>query len=132
MSTIAAPPQAVPEQRGGEEDTLTERGRTVVPERVVAKIAGRAVSEVGGTRDLTGRLGGLVGGGSGPARAHVRLSGTHVTLRLVIAVRYPSPLRSTAREVRAHVKKRVEEHTGMTVQHIDIEIGELVRDRRAQ
>lgn len=128
MSTTTAPALPVPEQRDGPAgpEEMTRRGRTVVPERVVAKIAAQAVSEVGDTCGLTGRLGGLVVGGSVPARAYARVSGTRITLRLVIAVHYPAPVRSTAREVRAHVRRRVERSTGMTVQHIDIEIAELV------
>ncbi|PSK92262.1 putative alkaline shock family protein YloU [Murinocardiopsis flavida] len=125
MSSTAVPVRPVPEQRDPPE-AVSGRGRTVVPERVVARIAARAVSEVEGTRGLSGRLGGLVVGGRVPARAHARVSGSRIALRLVIALHYPAPLRSTAREVREHVRRRVEHCTGMTVQHIDIEIGELV------
>ncbi|WP_052745869.1 Asp23/Gls24 family envelope stress response protein [Allosalinactinospora lopnorensis] len=129
MNTATAPPRGEPKR-----DTSpppTERGTTILPDRVVAKIATAASSEVSGTRRLTGRFGGLVGG-SDPARTQARVSGTHVTLRLVIAVHYPSPLRGTAREVRAHVKRRVEEYTGLSVRHVDIEIAELVPARRAR
>ncbi|MBB4935240.1 putative alkaline shock family protein YloU [Lipingzhangella halophila] len=125
MSTATAAPRTAPGQGAG--PPPAERGTTTVPDRVVAKIATAAVSEVSGSRALTGRFGGLVGGGG--ARSHARVSGTNVTLRLVIAVHYPSPLRRMAREVRAHVKHRVAEYTGLTVRHIDIEIAELVRTR---
>lgn len=128
MSTVAAPPRTVPRQGTG--PPPAERGTTTVPDRVVAKIATAAVSEVTGTHVLTGRFGGLVGGAV--ARSHARISGNNVMVHLVIAAHYPAPLANVAREVRAHVTHRVAEYTGFAVRHVDIEIAELVPARRAQ
>ncbi|GAA3753229.1 hypothetical protein GCM10022205_45180 [Spinactinospora alkalitolerans] len=109
---------------------VEERGRTVIPDAVIAKIAVRAAAEVGGTRDVHRRLGALLGSGTRPARAQARSDGNVVTLRLGIAVHYPEPLRGATREVREHVREKVEVLTGLAVRHIDIEVTELVRDGR--
>ncbi|MGI5120605.1 Asp23/Gls24 family envelope stress response protein [Marinactinospora thermotolerans] len=130
MSTTAAPPRTVPRQRPRPAEP-EQRGSTTIPERVVAKIAARAAAEVGGTRRVGGGVTALLGSSSRPAKASARINGTTVSLRLGIAVRYPAPVRSTAREVREHVRERVEQTTGLTVRHIDIEITGLVRDGRA-
>ncbi|RNL85740.1 Asp23/Gls24 family envelope stress response protein [Halostreptopolyspora alba] len=129
MSTVAASPRTVPGRGSG--PPPAERGTTTVPDRVVAKIATAAVSEVTGTHALTGRFGGLVGSGA-VARSHARISGSNVTVHLVIAAHYPGPLPRVAREVRAHVTHRVAEYTGFSVRHVDIEIAELVPARRAR
>ncbi|GLU47636.1 hypothetical protein Nans01_19870 [Nocardiopsis ansamitocini] len=120
-----APPVAVPRARIAE-----ERGRTVIPDAVVAKIAGRVADEVEGTRGMHRGLGSLLGGSPRPAKAQVKIAGTSVTVRLSIAVTYPHPVRQTTRDVRERVSRRVLELTGLTVRHVDIEVSELVRDAR--
>ncbi|MEU3020770.1 MULTISPECIES: hypothetical protein [unclassified Nocardiopsis] len=90
-------------------------GRTEIPGAVIERVAARAVAEVTGARAARSRA------------ARARVSGEVVLLRLRVGVRYPRPARQVAREVRAHVKERVEHITGKRVHHIDIEIAELVR-----
>ncbi|PSK95861.1 putative alkaline shock family protein YloU [Murinocardiopsis flavida] len=129
MSADTAPGPVVRRAAPGDP---AERGTTTVTDRVVAKVAQRAAAEVEGVCERSGRLGGLVGAAPGAAAVQVRRSGTSVTLRMVIAVRYPAPLRAVAREVRARVRTRVEAHTGLVVRHTDIEVGGLVPRGRAR
>lgn len=90
-------------------------GRTEIGARVVERTAARAVCEVPGAGAVRSRA------------VRAKVSGDAVLLRLRIAVRYPHPVRETARRVRGHVRDRVERTTGKRVHHIDIEIVELVR-----
>ncbi len=90
-------------------------GNTDIPGAVIGKIAARAVGEVPGARSSRSRA------------ARTRVSGEIVLLRLRIDVDYPLPVRRVAGAVREHVKSRVERITGKQVNHIDIEISELVR-----
>ena len=119
---LAAPPTplAVPGQRG----------RTVIADRVVTKIATRAVTEVGQTGGAARQLIGLTVGrqtGEGPARVSVRVNGNLVMIQMRLSLAYPAPVRSLTREVRRHVMERVAALTGIEVRHVDIEVARLLR-----
>lgn len=121
---VAAPPTllAVPEQRG----------RTIIADRVVARIATRAVTEVGQTGGAARQLMGLTLGrqtGEGPARVSVRVNGNLAMIEMRLSLAYPAPVRSLTREVRRHVMERVTALTGIEVRHVDIEVARLLRGR---
>ena len=119
---VAAPPRP---------QTVTgQRGRTVIADRVVAKIATRAVAEVGQTGGAARELIGLTVGrqtGEGPARVSARVSGNLALIELRLSLAYPAPVRSLTREVRRHVMERVAALTGIEVRHVDIEVARLLR-----
>ncbi|MUL39926.1 Asp23/Gls24 family envelope stress response protein [Streptomonospora sp. PA3] len=129
MSAPTAAPARIPPQRG-EPEPAESRGRTVVGEDVVARIATRAAAEVSGVVRPTGRTG--LGRGRVRARARVTGNGDTATLRLRIAVAYPRSVREVSRRVREHTARRVADMTGMAVRRVDIEIAELVRGSRAE
>lgn len=103
-----------------------DRGRTTVADRVVAKVAAQAATEVqhaaGLRRSLAGRS-----LGRPQVRATAVVNGHVTTLRLELAVDYPAPVRQVTRAVRRQVVTRVGEYCGMVVDHVDITVAALRR-----
>ncbi|GAA3624497.1 Asp23/Gls24 family envelope stress response protein [Microlunatus ginsengisoli] len=100
------------------------RGRLVIADKVVEKIAGQAASEVA---LAGGRSGGFLGLGadtdfSARPAATVTLSGRQVAVALRLGVAYPTSIRAATEEVRRHVTRRVEGLTGLEVRRIDIAV----------
>ncbi|GAA3763573.1 Asp23/Gls24 family envelope stress response protein [Salinactinospora qingdaonensis] len=122
-TTTASVTEMIPAQR----PPMEQRGRTAIPERVVAKIATRAADETETTRTGAGGALPLFAAAKG-SRAQAHRSGASVMLSLSIAVGYPVPVRQATREVRRHVQDTVERLTGLRVRHTDIEVTELVRE----
>ena len=107
-----------------------QRGRTTIADRVVAKIATRAVAEVGQTGGAARQLIGLILGrqaGEGPAYVSARVNGDLAMIEMRLSLAYPAPVRSLTREVRRHVTERVTTLTGIEVRHVDIEVVRLLR-----
>ncbi|MEV4187018.1 Asp23/Gls24 family envelope stress response protein [Streptosporangium canum] len=100
------------------------RGKTDIPERVVARIAARAAREVARVREVRER-GPLTFGG----RTHATLDGDLTVLRLEVSVEYPAPLRQVTEAVRRHVADRVSVLTGLHIDHIDIDVTDVVPPR---
>lgn len=103
-----------------------ERGRTTIADRVVAKVAAQAATEVehaaGLRRSLVGR-----NLGTPRVRADVDVDGRVAAVELDLAVDYPSPVRQVTRDVRRHVTERVGTLCGMQVDHVDITVAALRR-----
>ncbi|GAB3493781.1 Asp23/Gls24 family envelope stress response protein [Nocardiopsis coralliicola] len=136
----AATGQTVPVPRtpAGPQPPLdaAERGRTAIPDRVVARIADQAASEVDGVRPAaphgpSGPLGPLSAVRPGH-RTSARTTGGGVHLTLVLAVDYPRPVGRAAAEVRRRVAERVQQTTGLAAPRIDIEVTALVPEARAR
>lgn len=106
-----------------------QRGRTTIADRVVTRVATRAVDEVelaaGAARQLMGiRLGRQTG--EGPARVSVRTDAHLAMIEIRLSLAYPVPVRALTREVRQHVIERVTGITGIEVRHVDIEVARLL------
>jgi uncharacterized alkaline shock family protein YloU len=91
------------------------RGTLTISETAVARIAGRAATEVQGAGEPPGR-------GSGAA-ATVR--GSAAALRVRASIDYPLPVRATVDAVRSHLIRRVGDLTGLTVSQVDITVAAL-------
>ncbi|MGQ4508683.1 hypothetical protein ACUH9H_06440 [Dermabacteraceae bacterium P13128] len=106
---------------------VESRGTTIVPARVVAKIAQQAASEA---PHIGSDAGGVLGLGarrnfdSRPA-ADCDLYGTTAVLRLNVGVAFPAPLEKTLHGLREHVRSRVEHLAGVEVGRIDVEVSWL-------
>ena len=133
MTTTAV---AVPEAPSGSALAPPEqRGITEIADRVVERIAARAVAEVDDAQGPARKLLGLRVPGAAAPRVSVLIDGRLATVRLAIEVRYPAPIRQVTRRVREHVSDRVGELTGLDVRHVDIDIPALItpdRGRRVQ
>ena len=109
-----------------------QRGRTTIADRVVTRVAARAVAEVeqtgGAARQLMGvTIGRQTGKGTAPCSA--RIDGHLAMIQLRLSLAYPAPVRALTREVRRHVIERVAGLTGFEVRHVDIEVVSLLRGR---
>ena len=108
-----------------------DRGRTRIADRVVEKVAARAVAEVDNATGVARRVLGVPLGTAGDdeqARVSADVDGTVVLVGVSMAVRWPAPVRTVARQVRTHVIDRVHELTGLEVAEVDIEVTTLVVD----
>lgn len=106
------------------------RGRTDIADRVLEKIAARAVSEATYAGGASRRLLGVPLGRDtmrAAARATAHVDGQIATVQLRISVIYPAPIREVTRRVRDQVIIRVGELTGLDVRQVDIEIARLIR-----
>ena len=109
-----------------------ERGRTTIADRVVARVAARAVAEVEQTGGAARQLAGITIGrqtGEGTAHVSARTDGHLAMIQLRLSLAYPAPVRAVTREVRRHVIERVTGLTGFEVRHVDIEVARLLRGR---
>jgi uncharacterized alkaline shock family protein YloU len=99
-----------------------ERGRLTIAPAVIRGIAEVAAGEVDGV--VAGRRRSL--GRSGrAARATTRLDGNAASVRVRVAVRYPTPINDVLDRLRAHIIDRVDQLTGMTVRVCDIDVAAL-------
>lgn len=106
------------------------RGRTEIADRVLERIAARAVSEVAQAGGAARRLLGVPLGRDtvrAAARATAHVDGQIATVQLRMSVTYPAPIRETTRRVRDQIITRVGELTGLDVRQVDIEIARLIR-----
>lgn len=103
------------------------RGRLVLSDGVVEKIAGQVVAEIGATYGTSGGFLGFGGHADGSARPRVQVTlseqSADVTVRA--GVGYPASLRRAAEQIRAAVVDRVHAYTGVAVHRVDIEIAFL-------
>lgn len=103
-----------------------ERGRTTVADRVIAKIAAAAATEVDGAAGLQRSLAGR-DLGRPEVRADADVDGAVATLRLQIAVDYPAPVQQVSRAVRRRVVDTLADLAGVRVDHVDITVAALRR-----
>jgi uncharacterized alkaline shock family protein YloU len=111
----------------------SDRGRTVIQDAVVAKIAGIAAQEVekvqmgGGTAAAVGNFLGSVtgGGGSLTTGVSVEVGEEETALDLAMAVEYGTPIPQLAEQVRRNVINRVETLVGLRVTEVNITVNDV-------
>jgi uncharacterized alkaline shock family protein YloU len=107
-----------------------DRGALDIADRVVAKIAGRAASEVpgvqvpnaGGLRDLVG---------TGMPKVQAEVDDTSAAVTIVVAIDYPLPVFDTAAEIRRQVTSRLAELAGLQRVDVRVEVDELTVSARS-
>ncbi|MET4093288.1 Asp23/Gls24 family envelope stress response protein [Arthrobacter sp. UYCu712] len=109
---------------GGDVDA---RGRTVLADKVIEKIASQVASDESAAG---GSSGGFLGIGthadlSARPKASVELSGNIATLSVEIGMPYPVPLRQASEALRQRIRTRVTELTGVEVRQVDIKVSWL-------
>ncbi|MFF8596986.1 Asp23/Gls24 family envelope stress response protein [Streptomyces sp. NPDC015220] len=103
-------------------------GRTVIGERVVEKIAARAVREAGRAGGVAPRVLGVPVGREGMQRASpvtAWVGGDATSLSVTVSLVWPCSVRTTTRRLRDHIIERVESLTGLHVDHVDIDVTQL-------
>jgi uncharacterized alkaline shock family protein YloU len=104
------------------------RGRTFIAERVVEKIAVRAVQDAERVGGSAARVLGIPLGRDEqkqPARARAWVDGEVTGLAVSVSLDWPASARGTARRLRVHIVDRVQQLTGLRVDHVDIDIVRL-------
>lgn len=130
------PTPVPPAQVTAPNDIGTERGRTTISEQAVENIATRLIAEsehMGGTaRSVLGVTLGAENHGR-EARVHARVHGeTATSLTVRCSIPYPTPVRQATDAVRTDLMRRIEELTGLTVQHVDITVTALTTEAGAR
>jgi uncharacterized alkaline shock family protein YloU len=124
-------PAGAAESGGASLPAAGVRGRLVINDRVVEKVAARAVSEVdlatGAPRTVFGQTLGRAREDS-PARTAARVDGGLVTVTVSMSVAWPAPVREVAAQVRRRVVQRVEEIVGLRVAEVDIDVPTLLTE----
>ncbi|MCG2624368.1 Asp23/Gls24 family envelope stress response protein [Arthrobacter sp. I2-34] len=106
---------------------LDSRGRTVLDQKVVEKIA----SQVAGEESFAGGAsGGFLGIGAhadfaARPQASVELAGNIAALRVEVGLLYPVPLRQATEQLRRRISERVTALTGVQVRQVDITVSWL-------
>ncbi|MBT2511786.1 Asp23/Gls24 family envelope stress response protein [Streptomyces sp. ISL-98] len=98
-----------------------ERGATMIPDKVVARIAARAAREA-----LAGQTGATPAHLGAPPRSTVAVHGGAARLGLSLDLPYPINVAETSREVQHYVGERVGQLTGMRVTEVTLTIQHLV------
>ena len=124
MATLAPAGQPAPAHRDP-----GHRGRTVLADKVVTKIAAQACVEVDHVHPTSPALAGRVLHQQPAVSAEADIDGHLVQLRVQVAVDYPISLSAVTSALREHVRARMTQLCELTVTDIDIRIAELRADR---
>ena len=117
----------------------TELGTITIADSVVSKIAARAAAEnpdagaaaarvLGRAVPAAGHLGLRGTDLAGLPKASVDVDGSKAFLNLEISVRWPASVLAVTDQVRSHLRSRVTELTGLTVEEVHIVVADLVTD----
>lgn len=104
------------------------RGRTVLADRVVAKVAAQACAEVDHVHPTSPALAGRVLHQQPAIAADADVDGHLVQLRVQVAVDYPVSLAGVTAALREHVTSRMTQLCELTVTDMDIRVAELRYD----
>jgi uncharacterized alkaline shock family protein YloU len=117
----------------------TDLGTITIADGVVSKIAARAAAEnpdagaaaarvLGRAVPAAGHLGLRGTDLAGLPKASVDVDGSKAFLTLEISVRWPTSVPAVTDQVRSHLRSRVTELTGLTVEEVHIVVADLVTD----
>ncbi len=107
-----------------------ERGTTRIADRVLERIAGRALTEVEHAGGVARRVLGVPLAADDPTmapRVEAHVDGHLAQMRMTVSVLYPQPVRQVVGRIREHVMHRVGDLTGLDVRQVDIEVAGLVK-----
>lgn len=108
---------------------LDAPGTLTISDGAVARIAAHAATEVDGVGGAANRVLGVVVGAEdldNAAKVTAAVAGTSAALDVRLSVSYPASVASTTERTRAHLMRRVEEFTGLTVSRVDITVTALL------
>ena len=102
-----------------------ERGRLVVADQVVERVAGYAVSLVTDAAAAPRRVLGVNVGEARPegvASVDAQVQDDLASVQATIAVRWPKSVQKVAASVRERIRSEVTSITGVQVDHVDVEV----------
>ncbi|SEB63921.1 Uncharacterized conserved protein YloU, alkaline shock protein (Asp23) family [Nocardioides exalbidus] len=114
-TSLTAPTAPVP---------AAERGRTVIADKVVERVASIATSEIEAVIDTRTGWTKLIRKGLPHAEAVVAGGTSKITVE--VAATWPTPLDRVAAQVREHVTRQVADLTGVTVTRVDVTVADVV------
>jgi uncharacterized alkaline shock family protein YloU len=123
------------ERDPGQQDSplVSERGRTIISDTVVSRIAGMAAQEVEGvhmggsaSRAAGGIVGSITGSGSQTRGVSTEIGTTEAAIDLTMGVEYGSNIREVVEEVRRRISERVQSLTGLRVTELNTTINDIV------
>lgn len=117
----------------------TELGAITIADGVVAKVAARAAAENPDVGTAAARILGRAVPGAGHfglrgtdlaglPKTSVDVDGSKAFVNLEISVRWPAPVPTVADQVRSHLRSRVTQLTGLSVEEVHIVVADLVTD----
>ncbi len=101
------------------------RGRLVIADKAVERIASGAAREVPAVHPTGARLG-LPPRTSSLPSASATVAGGRSRVKVEVAIRWPASAATAAAAVRDHVQERVATLTGMTVDGVDVVVADVV------
>jgi uncharacterized alkaline shock family protein YloU len=120
-------------------DDPAERGSLTIADRVVARVAGHAVTLVEGASAAPRRVLGVSVGSSRPDReaaVDARVDGSTATVEATVAIAWPASVREVTARLREQVRADVARFTGVRVAHVDVDVVSMTapsaRPRRVQ
>ncbi len=130
MSTENLPEGPAADAGGPPASLQTDRGKTVIAENVVARVADLAAREIRGVHSLAGGVGSRLrrlapGMGDSNRAAAVEVGEKEAIVALDLVVDYGVSIPQLAEAVRSNVIERVEYTTGLIVKEVNIEVTDL-------
>lgn len=124
--------RSIQSAQGRAAELVTEQGRTVIADTVVAKIAARSAREVAGIHDLvSGGVGGALTGltqrvtGGETGGVNVEVGQREAAVDLAMTVDYGVSIPQVADAVRHNIMNRVQSMTGLRVREVNIDVTDL-------
>ncbi|HEX4223407.1 MAG TPA: Asp23/Gls24 family envelope stress response protein [Pseudonocardiaceae bacterium] len=105
-----------------------DRGATTIAQRTVERLAMHAIGELPDVGGAARRMFGVAIAGEdldNAAQVSATILGDRASLDVRISVVYPASVGATTEAVRAHLMRRVEEFTGITVRRVNITVTAL-------
>lgn len=127
-ATMSAPARPTSSAATGERRDAGRRGRTVIADRVVTKVAAQACLEVDHVHPTAPALTDRVLHQQPTVSAEADVDGHLVQLRVQVAVDYPVSLIAVTGALRKHVRARMAQLCELTVTDMDIDVAELRYD----
>ena len=112
-----------------------ERGRLTVDDRVVEKVAGRAVTPITDAAAAPRRVLGVKIGEARPddaASVQAKVQDDIASVHVAIAVRWPRSVQKVADEVRERIRTEVAAITGVRVDHVDVDVVSMTLPETAE
>lgn len=103
-----------------------ERGDLIIDDRVVERISAQAALEVPDVYGLPRRRRDGEPVRTNPPKARARVTDDQAAVRLQVAVRWPAGVRTVTEALRARVRQRVSELTGLRVGTLDVTVSALI------